>query len=203
VTAAIDADRVEDRDVVCIGASWGGLDALRIVLGGLPRDFPAPVCVVQHRGDDDGVTLLVEALDRATAMDVVEPEDKQPLVPGTVYVAPAGYHLLVNEGHVALSVEDRVRYSRPSIDVLFESAVAARGCHVTAVVLTGANDDGTRGARAVHAAGGTVLVQDPDQAVRPEMPRAVVAAGVADAVLPLAEIPNELLRRAANGCRPA
>jgi two-component system chemotaxis response regulator CheB len=189
----------QNDEVVCVGASWGGLDALRVLLAGLPADFPTPICIVQHRGDDDGVAMMVELLDRVTALTVCEPEDKQTMLPGMVYVAPAGYHLLINDGQVALSVEDRVRWSRPSIDVLFESAAAARGCHVTAVVLTGANDDGARGARAIRDAGGIVLVQDPDTAERAEMPRAAIETGAAHAVLTLEELAEELVRRATQG----
>ncbi|MCW2971862.1 MAG: cheB 1 [Thermoleophilia bacterium] len=190
-----------DRDIVCIGASWGGLDALRVLLARIDASFPAPICIVQHRGEDDGgVTLLVDFLERVTTLRVCEAEDKQPLTAGHVYVAPAGYHMLINDGHVALSVEDRVRWSRPSVDVLFESAAADQGCHVTAVVLTGANDDGARGVQAVHTAGGTVLVQHPDTAERSEMPRAAIATGVADAVLPITALADELVRRGARGC---
>jgi two-component system chemotaxis response regulator CheB len=186
----------ESGVVVCIGASWGGVDALRTVLAGLPADFPAPICVVQHRGDiDEGLERLVESLAKVTKLRVCEPEDKHPIHAGTVYVAPAGYHLMVNDGHVALSVEDRVRWSRPSIDVLFESAVAARGSHVVAVVLTGANDDGARGALAVHDAGGTVIVQDPETAERREMPSAAVELASPDAVVPLDAVAAELVRR--------
>lgn len=187
-------------DIVCIGASWGGLDALRVLLAGLTAEFPAPICVVQHRGDDDGVTMLVDFLERVTTLAVCEAEDKQPLTAGRVFVAPAGYHMLINGGSIALSVEDRVRWSRPSVDVLFESAASDLGCHVTAVVLTGANDDGARGVRAVRAAGGTVIVQDPDSAERAEMPRAAIATGAPDAILPITAIAAELVRRGARGC---
>lgn len=184
----------ENREVVCIGASWGGLDALRVLLGRVPADVAAPICVVQHRGEDDGVGMLVECLAKACALHVCEAEDKQPLTPGTVYVAPAGYHMLVNEAHVALSVEDRVRCSRPSVDVLFESAASAHGPHVTAVVLTGANDDGARGARAVRDAGGVVLVQDPDTAERREMPQAALDAVPDAPTMTLGELADELVR---------
>lgn len=192
----------DDAEVVCVGASWGGLAALRRLLGALPAGFTTPVCVVQHRGDDDDVARLVEVLARSTPLRVCEPLDKQPLEPGVVFVAPAGYHLLVNADHLALSIEDRVRWSRPSVDVLFESAAAARGCHVTAVVLTGANDDGARGARAVHEAGGTVLVQEPSTAERREMPAAALGM-VADAtVLDIEGIARELVRLdGTGGCR--
>ncbi len=191
----------EDAEVVCIGTSWGGLDALRTVLGGLPGDFGAPVCVVQHRSESESITQMVELLRTSTRLRVCEPEDKQPLEAGVVYVAPAGYHLMVDADHVSLSVEDRVRWARPSVDVLFESAAAARGCHVTAVVLTGANDDGARGALAVHGAGGTVIVQEPGTAERAEMPEATLGMVEADAVLPLQDIAAELVRRGARGCR--
>lgn len=181
--------------VVCIGASWGGVEALREVLAGLPEDLPASVCIVLHRSDPDGVSQLATALGRDCDIRVCEPDDKQELHEGTAYVAPAGYHLLVEDGHLALSVEDRVRWARPSVDVLFESAAASRAAAAIAVVLTGANDDGARGARAVHAAGGTVIVQDPDEAERREMPEAAIAMTDVDAVLPIHDIAREIVRR--------
>lgn len=182
--------------IVCIGASWGGLEALRALLSALPQTVPWPVCVVQHRGDDEGRRLLPQLLDGATSLSVCEPDDKDVLEAGHVYVAPPGYHMLVDHGRIALSLEEPVRWSRPSIDVLFESAADALGSGVVAVVLTGANDDGTRGAAAVHTAGGTVLVQDPETAERPEMPRAAIRAGHADHVLDLAGIAAWLGARA-------
>lgn len=185
------------RGIVCVGASWGGVDALRVLLAGLPGDLPVPVCIVQHRGEDEGLVQLARSLGRVTPLTVCEPEDKQPLQPATAYLAPPGYHLLVEADHVSLSTEDRVRWSRPSIDVLFESAADARGSEVVAVVLTGANDDGARGAVAVHGAGGVVIVQDPDTAERHEMPRAALETGVADAVLPLEAIAGEVVRHVA------
>jgi two-component system chemotaxis response regulator CheB len=181
--------------IVCIGASWGGVDALRTVLGALPCELPAPVCIVQHRGEERGLVDLADSLQKATPLRVCEPEDKQPLTAGYAYLAPPGYHLMVNGEHMTLSMEGRVRWSRPSVDVLFESAAAARGSDVVAVVLTGANDDGARGARAVHDAGGAVIVQDPGTAERGEMPRAAVELGIPDVVLPLEEIADEIRRR--------
>lgn len=181
--------------VVCIGASWGGVAAMREVLGGLPGDLPAAICVVLHRAEHDGPAKLAAVLRRATRLKVCEPDDKDRLMPGTVYVAPAGYHLLVDGDHVALSTEGRVRWARPSVDVLFESAAGALGPDVVGVVLTGANDDGACGARTIHAAGGTVLVQDPDEAERRDMPDAAIAATAVDAVLPLDQMADEILRR--------
>lgn len=180
--------------LVCVGTSWGGVSALRMLLGALPASLAAPLCVVQHRSDVDDVRQLVPLLRRTSKLRVCEPEDKQPLEPGTAYIAPAGYHLLVEDRHISLSAEDRVRWSRPSIDVLFESAAHDYGSNAVAVVLTGANDDGARGAQAVHAAGGVVLVQDPQTAERPEMPQATIATGAVTQVLPLAELADAVVR---------
>lgn len=180
--------------VVCIGASWGGVEALKRVLGDLPGDLQAVICVVLHRSEHDERERLARLLSRNAKLTVCEPDDKQPMREGTAYVAPAGYHLLVDDDHLALSADDRVRWARPSIDVLFESAAASRGEDAIAVVLTGANDDGARGARAVHDAGGTVLVQDPDEAERREMPDATIAMTDVDAVLPLGSLAQEIVR---------
>jgi two-component system chemotaxis response regulator CheB len=180
--------------LVCIGASWGGLQAVRALLAKLPADFPAPVCVVQHRGDDDGQGGLANAMAVDTGLSVCEPNDKHPLEPGNAYVAPPGYHLLVDGDHLALSVDERESWARPSIDVLFASAADSAGAGTIAVVLTGANEDGARGARAVHEAGGVVIAQDPEEAERAEMPRAAIATGVVDEVLPLDEIAAAVIR---------
>jgi two-component system chemotaxis response regulator CheB len=163
-------------EVVAIGASWGGLAALRTVLGGLPADFGAAVVVVQHRmsaGDDE---LLPALLGSVTPLGVHEAADKAPLRPGLVLVAPPEYHLLVEAGEVALSGDAPVQFSRPSIDVLFESVAAAYRERAVGVVLTGANDDGADGLAAIRRRGGVAIVQDPDDAVRAEMPRAALRA---------------------------
>ncbi len=180
--------------VVCIGASWGGVHAIQRVLGDLPRDLGAAICVVLHRSEDSDEFRLAQVLRKHSDVKVREPDDKQPLQPGTAYIAPAGYHLMVDEGHVSLSADERVRYARPSIDVLFESVATSRGDEAVAVLLTGANDDGARGARAVHDAGGTVLVQDPEDAERSEMPAAAIAMTEVDAVLPLGDIAQAIVR---------
>lgn len=180
--------------VVCIGASWGGVEAIKQVLIDLPGDLAAAICIVLHRAEHDERERLAYVLSRNADMKVCEPDDKQPLHAGTAYIAPAGYHLLVEDGHVSLSEDDRVRWARPSIDVLFESAADSRGDEAIAVVLTGANDDGARGARAVHDAGGTVLVQDPDEAERREMPDATIAMTEVDAVLPLGDLAQAIVR---------
>jgi two-component system, chemotaxis family, protein-glutamate methylesterase/glutaminase len=184
--------------LVVIGASWGGLRALSRVLGDLPADFAPPVLVAQHRMEG-GEELLAGLLDARTPLRVLEAEDKSPLQTGCVRLAPAGYHLLVDDRHLALSCEQEVRFSRPSIDVLFESAARSHGAAAVGVVLTGANDDGARGLRALRDRGGYAIVQDPAEAEAPEMPRAALRLAGADAVLALADIGPALAGLAAGG----
>lgn len=181
--------------IVVVGVSLGGLRALETVVGGLPREFPWPLAVVQHRsqGGDDTLAVLLQ---NRTALRVTEACDKEPIRRGHIYLAPSDYHMLVEEDHFSLSTDDRVNYSRPSIDVLFESAADAFGAGVIGVVLTGANDDGARGAARIKARGGCVIVQDPATAESPTMPTAALAATTADQVLPLEEIAPWLGRRA-------
>jgi two-component system chemotaxis response regulator CheB len=182
--------------VVCIGTSWGGLHALRVMLGTLPPRIGAPICIVQHRGEEGGLDEgLVRAIRAASSLEVCEPNDKHQLEDGHAYVAPPGYHLLVEDDHVALSVDERESYARPSIDVMFESAAESWGPRTIAVVLTGANNDGARGALAVREAGGFVIAQDPDEAERAEMPRAAIEAGAVHEVLPLEAIADAVVRR--------
>lgn len=179
--------------LVVIGTSLGGLTALPVILRALPRDFRSPVVIVQHRvsfNDDNG---LVSALQRGCLLEVREVEDKDTLAAGRVYLAPADYHLLVDDGHLTLSTEARVMHARPSIDVLFESAAETYGQRVIAVVLTGASRDGVVGAQKVKERGGAVIVQDPAGAECKVMPAAVIASMKVDRVLPLAQIPQYLL----------
>ena len=173
--------------LVVVGTSLGGLAALKTVFSALPAGFPFPVVAVQHRrpGTED---KLSELLENVCALPVYEAEDKEPIVPGRIYLAPADYHLLVDGDHLALSVEEPLDWARPSIDVLFESAAAAHGERVVGVILTGSNDDGARGLAAVKEGGGIAIVQDPSTAEAPRMPRAALDAVEADAVLPLGEI---------------
>jgi two-component system chemotaxis response regulator CheB len=174
--------------LVVIGTSLGGMRALQTVLGGLRYDFPSAVAVVQHRGVDATPSQLAPLLQLHCALPLAEAEDKLPLVGGRVYLAPSDYHLLVDQGRFALSVDERVLHARPSIDVLFESAADAYRERVLAVLLTGASADGAQGARRVKKQGGTVVAQDPATAEAPTMPKAAIAAGVVDSVLPLDEI---------------
>ena len=164
------------HDLVAMGASWGGLEVLRTILAALPPDLDAALVVAQHRAADSRPNGLRDLLGAVTRLRVVEACDKDTLVPGTAYVAPPDYHLLVDEGSLALSTDEPVQYARPSIDVLLESAGESYRDRCVGVVLTGANDDGARGLARVSELGGVAIVQDPATATRAEMPRAALAA---------------------------
>jgi two-component system chemotaxis response regulator CheB len=175
------------HQLIVIGASFGGLSALPILLADLPRDFPAAIVFVQHRGKqaDDG---MLEFLRKASRLPIREPEDKDLIAPGCVYLAPRDYHLLVEKGWFALSLEAPVRYARPSIDLLFESAAEAYREQVVGMVLTGANDDGARGLARIKARGGMTIVQEPASAEIASMPQAALLASPVDRILPLPQI---------------
>lgn len=172
-------------ELIAVGASWGGLEALGRLLGDLRPGFSVPVVVVQHRGPSAPEGAMSHYLAGRTSLRILEAEDKDRLTPGHVYLAPPDYHLLVDGDSLALSLDAPVAYSRPSVDVLFESCADCFGPDLVAVVLTGANSDGSRGVVKVRAAGGRVLVQDPAEAERPEMPMAAIATGAVDEVLDL------------------
>jgi two-component system chemotaxis response regulator CheB len=178
--------------VVVVGTSWGGLAALSTLLHGLPGDFNLPIVVVQHRGRDSE-RLLTELLQDATDLNVCEIEDKEPLTAGTVHLAPANYHVLIEEGHLSLSTDDLVRYSRPSIDVMFMSAADTYGARAIGVVLTGANEDGSRGLAQIARRGGVALVQDPKTAEIPIMPVAAIKAVPSAETLPLDALAPKLI----------
>jgi two-component system, chemotaxis family, protein-glutamate methylesterase/glutaminase len=178
--------------VVAIGTSWGGLAALTKLLGDLPTDFGIPVVVVQHRSKDSE-RLLVQLLQDVTELKVGEIEDKDPLTPGTVHVAPANYHVLIEDGYASLTIEEPVRFSRPSIDVMFSSAADTYGAAAIGVVLTGANEDGARGLAHIVKRGGLALVQDPKTAEIPIMPQAAIRVVPSAEVLPLETLGPRLI----------
>ena len=180
--------------VVVVGTSAGGLRALERIFGSLPAEFPVPIACVQHRSKDS--ELFASVMQGMVALPVREAEDKELFLAPGVYLAPPDYHLLVEPGgRLALSTDEPVSFSRPSIDVLFESAADSYGAGVVGVLLTGANHDGTRGLIRIRAAGGIAIVQDPTTAESPEMPSAAIAIGAADTVVPLDAIAGELVRR--------
>jgi two-component system chemotaxis response regulator CheB len=186
-------------ELVAIGASWGGLHAVEHVLGSLPADFGAAVVVAQHRRADYDDGRLERLLAARCTLRVAEAEDKQSLDPGVVLVAPADYHLLVEHGSVALSVDPPLHHSRPSIDVLFGSAADAYGDRVAGVVLTGANADGADGLARIALCGGTAIVQDPETAERRERPDAALAATPGARVVSLEEVGRLLQSLVAGG----
>lgn len=179
-------------ELVVMGMSAGGFRALEHILGHLPATFPLPIVAVQHRSRDS--EAFAQIMGSLVPLPVHEAEDKEPLTAPGVYVAPPDYHLLLEPGHLALSTDEPVAYSRPSIDVFFESAADAYGPGVLAVLLTGANADGAAGLARIRRAGGYAIVQDPATAESPEMPQAAIAAGAMDTVLPLHRIADELVR---------
>lgn len=179
-------------ELIVVGASLGGFHAIEVLLGGLPESFPLPIVIVQHRSSDSD-NLMVSLLKRKSPLPVVEAEDKQAIIPGQVYIAPANYHLLVEDHHLTLSTQSAVEFARPSIDVLFESAADAFRERVIAVLLTGSNRDGAHGMARIHECGGLTLVQDPASAESRRMPDAALAATQIDRVLPLPEIAGFLI----------
>ena len=177
--------------LVTIGASLGGLAAVSTVLRGLPNGLEAALVVVQHRRPDAD-SPLAHLLAQQSALPVREPDVDECWVAGVVYLAPPGYHMLVEGDHFAFSVDAPVTFARPSIDVLFESAADQLGLPVLGVVLTGSNEDGAQGAAALAASGAVVIVQDPATAESPVAPLAALARIPGAQKVPLPEIAGRI-----------
>ncbi len=179
---------------IVIGASTGGLRALKAILSVLPSDFTLTVIIVMHRHKDaDGYLEL--SLDNECKMYVKQADEKEEIKEGMVYVAPPNYHLLIeDDGTFSMSVEGGVNYARPSVDVVFESAAEVFGKRLIGVILTGTNKDGSLGLKKIKDAGGLAIVQTPETSEAEEMPRAAILSADPDYVLPLDEI-GLLLRK--------
>jgi len=180
------------RDIaaIAIGASTGGVEALTRLLPALPGDLAASVFVVLHL-PRERASLLPEIFAPRCRVPVRDVHDKDPILGGTIYFAPPDYHLLIDEGpQLALSMDDPVEFSRPSVSVLFETAAAVYRERLLALQLTGAGSDGAGGMQAVHAAGGITVVQQPDDARMPQMPQSALDRISADYVLTLEQIMN-------------
>ncbi|MGH2757739.1 MAG: chemotaxis protein CheB, partial [Actinomycetota bacterium] len=175
-------------DLVVVGSSWGGLNALRILLAGLAPGFPAPVVLAQHQSSSTTGETFAGSLQKGCALEIRMIHDKDELAPATVFVAPPDYHVLVEARTLALSLDAQVMFSRPSIDVLFESAAVTHGHRTVGVILTGANEDGAAGLAAIRGRGGITVVQEPSTAADPTMPAGAIAASRPNRVLPLEEI---------------
>lgn len=181
--------------VVALGASAGGVDALRRFVAALPSAFPGAVFVVLHVSPA-GTSVLPDILDRAGRLPAAAGVHGEPVVAGRVYVAPSDRHLLVEDGRIALSAGPRVNGHRPSVDTTFSSVAAAYGAHATGVILSGTLDDGTRGLFEIKAAGGLALVQDPDEALHAGMIKSALRRVDVDATLGIRELADAVVRRA-------
>jgi two-component system, chemotaxis family, protein-glutamate methylesterase/glutaminase len=189
-------------EAIVVGASAGGVDALAILLEALPAQYKPAILVVVHI-PADRPSLLAQLYRQRCRLPIREALDKERIEPGTVYFAPPDYHLLVEkEKTLALSQEAPVAFSRPSIDVLFESAADAYGERLLGIVLTGANSDGAAGLAAIRHAGGRAWVQQPNEAFSETMPAAAIARAGADLVLPVRDL-AERLTQLRSGCAVA
>jgi two-component system chemotaxis response regulator CheB len=182
----------EPIQAIVMGVSAGAVEALLRLLPTLPADYPLPIVITVHL-PPDGESVLAELFQPKCDMQVHEVEDKELLTPGTIYFAPPNYHVLIEQNKtLSLSNEEPVLYSRPSIDILFETAADAYGEALLGILLTGANDDGARGLAVIEQAGGTVLVQDPNEAHCPIMPMAGLARCTTAKALSLSELAGTL-----------
>jgi two-component system, chemotaxis family, protein-glutamate methylesterase/glutaminase len=178
-------------DVVAMGASAGGLNALIQVLRGLPKTFPSSIVLVQHLAPTRK-SWIADLLGRSTVLKVKQAEHNEILLPGMVYTGPPDEHLLVGPGKIQLAHTQLVRFSRPSIDLLFESVAGTYGSRAIGVVLSGSGQDGSEGLRTIKEAGGITIVQMPETAEFRPMPEAAIATGCADFILRLEKIGEKL-----------
>lgn len=181
-------------EAVVIGVSAGGFDALKTILPALPAHFPLPIAIVQHR-NERGDSFLADYLDGICELTVKEAEDKEPVTAGNIYIAPSGYHLLVEATReFSLSVDARVNFACPSIDVLFESASDVFAEKLIGIILTGANSDGARGLSRIRERGGCAIVQNPETALVATMPKAALTITTVDHIVTLSQLAPLLLR---------
>jgi two-component system chemotaxis response regulator CheB len=183
--------------IIVIGSSLGGVKGLKIILKSIPRDFPEPIVIVQHRegSNECGDDILINSLSKECALRVKEPLDKEIILKGCVYVAPKNYHLMLENNHFALSIEESLLHSIPSIDVLFESASDSFAEKVIGVILSGNNKDGANGLATIKNNGGFAIVQDPKSAEARIMPEAAIKACKVDKILPIGEIGEWIVRK--------
>lgn len=181
-------------EAVVVGSSAGGIRALENLLAPLPNDFPLPIIVVQHLRPESE-SYLPKILATHCALPVKQAEEREIIQAGRVYIAPPNYHLLIEEDHsFSLSLEPPVRYARPSVDVMFETAVYAYRDKLIGIILTGANDDGSYGVKKLKQMGGYVIVQDPKTAEAEAMPKSAIAAAKVDKILPIEQVGVYLLQ---------
>ena len=186
------------RDVIVIGASAGGVEALMQLFSGLSADLPASIAVVIHRSPLFSLHLM-QVLGRRSTLPVREPKPHETMMPGTIYLAPRDHHMLVKNNHIELSRGPKEHFTRPAVDPLFASAAVAYGARVIGVLLTGAGDDGAAGLIAIKQYGGLGLVQDPQDAKIPFMPLNALRYDHVDLIRPLSAIPTALATLARGG----
>jgi two-component system chemotaxis response regulator CheB len=172
---------------IVMGGSLGGMQSAQSILQALPANFALPIVIALHR-PADSQDMLTPLLQRGCALRVSEVVDKEPIEAGRVYVAPADYHVLIEPDCLSVSIDERVNHARPSIDVLFESAALVHGIRAIGVILSGAGVDGAKGAAAIEQAGGTVLIESPETALRPDLPSATATATATSKSLSLPQI---------------
>jgi two-component system, chemotaxis family, protein-glutamate methylesterase/glutaminase len=183
-----------NHKAVVVGASAGGLSALVNIFEGLPVNYVLPVIVVQHRAKDQR-DLLEDVLQSKCRIKIKQADEKEKIEPGIIYIAPPDYHLLVERDYTfSLSSDEPVNFSRPSIDVTFESAANVYKTGLTGLILTGANKDGTAGIAAIRQMGGITIVQDPREAHYSFMPASAIATQLVNHIMPLAQIQDYLLK---------
>lgn len=181
---------------IVIGTSYGGIEALKLILPQFRKDFPLPVMVVLHIGDHDNESF-VNYLNSVCLLNVKEAESNEPILAGTIYFAPPNYHLLVEDDLTfTLSADEKLNFSRPSIDVLFEAAAWVYTKYLIGVILTGANSDGANGLKIIKEYGGKTMIQNPCSAISPAMPRAALKLAKPEIRLKLEDIPAKLIELA-------
>jgi len=188
------------RDIIVVGASAGGVDALSRLVAQLPANLNAAVLIVLHIGS--GVSHLADLLNRAGKLPAGQPADGEDILAGHIYIAPPDFHMMIEGGRIKLARGPKEKFCRPAIDPLFRSAAVFYGRRVVGVMLTGGLDDGSAGLLAIKDGGGIAIIQDPKEAVAPTMPRSAAACTKPDHVCPLAEIGALLIHYSSPGTRP-
>jgi len=181
-------------EAIVIGVSSGGMSALKYIFSALPAGFSTPIIIVQHinsNSDNEWIKLL----NNKSNLTVKEADEKEKIVSGTAYIAPSNYHLLIEKDKTfSLTIDERVNFARPSIDVLFESAAEAYKNKLIGIVLTGSNNDGAKGIKCIKELGGLAIIQDPETAESSIMPASAIAAILPDYILSLEKIVQLLIK---------
>ena len=181
-------------EAIVIGVSSGGMNAMKVLFSLLPKEFNTPISIVQHIGSQSE-NLWIRLLNDKSNLPIKEADEKESIEHGKVYIAPPNYHLLIERNKTfSLTIDERVNFARPSIDVLFESAAEAYKNKLIGIVLTGSNNDGTNGIKRIKEYGGLAIVQDPNTAESAYMPKSAIAAIEPDYILPLENIVELLIK---------